>query len=314
MASKLTQRLIAAGASPERAQQFTTLAAQRAIRGGMPRETGGTGSGDGVNPQPPKREEDIIPPGIRAGATAEVAFDPQITAIAQAKYPMTWRAPALDAPEVEDYIIGIHGDKVNTDLINRAYAEKAPDFLKLKTSFEQKYKDPAKINPMAYTFNDKLFAWLSNDVSLEQVKEQIAADAVTGPGSLGGLKVQEAQQLAESLWSQYNAAQEQIVTNRSEYLKNNDKYFTASLPHPKLKYGPSTNYKMGTVSIRTLPNIEPWLKQYNEYARANFPGSSAAAGIAVDKTLKKLTANKQTPFTDEVIRRQDLYKASIVQR
>lgn len=288
----LTRRLIAAGASPERAQQFTTLAAQKAIR------------------QSTIDEEDIKPP-VRAGATAEVAFDPQITAITQAKYPMTWRAPALDAPEIEDYIIGIHGDKVNQNIINKAYAAKAPDFLKLETSFKQKYKDPSKINPMAYTFNDKLYAWLTNDVSLEQVKEQIAADAVTGPGALGGLKVQEAQQLADSLWSQWNAAQTQIVTDRSNYLKNNDKYFTASLPHPKFKYGPTTDYKAGTISVRTLPAIEGYFKQYNEYARENFPGSSAAAGIAVDRTLKKIQSTKQTPFTDEVVRRQDLYKASI---
>lgn len=322
-ANPLTRRLIAAGASPERAQQFTTLAAQRATRApGVPtpvrqRAPRQTDEGSGVNPPTPEREEDIIPPGIRQGATAEIAFDPQIAALAKAKYPTVWSPPALEAPEVEDYIIGIYGEKVNQDLINKAYQDKAPEYSKLKKSFNAKYAkygDASQIPPLEYTFNDKLYAWLENDVPLQTVIEQIAADAVSGPGSLGGLKVNEATALAESLWAEREAAKAQIATNRANYLTNNDKYFTAGLPHPSFKYGATTNYKMRTIAIDTAPDARNWLDQYNVYARQNFPGSSAAAGIGVDKLLQRAKKDNSTPFTDEVIRRQDLYKAAIVRR
>lgn len=304
----LSRRLIAAGASPQRAQQFATMAAQKAIRG-FPR---GTEEGDDVNPPTPGREEPIIPPGIREGATAEVAFDPQIMAIAQAKYPMTWRTPSVESPEAEDYIIGAYGEKVNQDIINTAFKQYAPNYLKLEKSFNQKFaKGP--INPMAYTFNDKLYSWLANDVPLETVKELMAAEAVTSPGAFGGLKLEEAQRLADDLYSEYDTANKQAITARQDFLSN-DKYWSASLPNPKFKYGPTTNLRQGVIGVDTLPNAKNYYQQYSQLARQNFPGSSAAAGIAVDKLLAAVKKRNGTPFADEVIRRQDLYKASIVQR
>jgi hypothetical protein len=314
----LTRRLIAAGASPERAQQFTTMAAQRALRAPgvptpvrqrMPRETG---EGSGVNPPTPVREEPIIPPGVRQGATAEVAFDPQIMAIAQAKYPSTWRTPAIESPEAEDYIIGAYGEKTNQDIIDTAFKQYAPNYLKLEKSFNQKFAK-GDINPMAYTFNDKLYSWLANDVPLETVKELMAAEAITSPGAFGGLKLDEAQKLADDLYSEYDTANKQAITARQEFL-NNDKYWSASIPNPKFKYGATTNLRQGTIGVDTLPNAKNYYQQWTDLAKTSFPGSSAAAGIAVDKLLAAVKKRNGTPFTDEVIRRQDLYKASIVQR
>lgn len=263
------------------------------------------------NPTTPPRVEAIQPPGIRKGATAEIIFDPQIAAISQGKWPSTWKPFAADDPVAIDYIKGAYGDKVGQDLIDSAFKLYAPNYLKLESQFNAKYKDRAKINPLTYTFNDKLYSWLANGLGLEAIKEQIAAEAISSPGGFGGLKLDEASKMADDVFAEYDKANVQANANKESFLKT-DKYYSAGLPHPKFKYGASTNYKMGTIDVKTAPYVQEYFNAMRDLSKTTFPGSSSASGTAIDKVLK---ANKdKTPFKDEAIRRQDLYKAQIVQK
>jgi hypothetical protein len=315
----LTRRLIAAGASPQRAAAFTQQAMLKTapkkvapLPSIRPMGSGDTGKADSsVNPPTEPRTEEIVPPGIRKGTTAEIIFDPQITAIAQAKYPTTWRPFVADSPEADDYISFTAGNKSLQQLKDNAFNQKAPNYLKLKNTPIPKNPVTGQIDPLKYTLAQTVVASLDNDVSREQLIEYVSGQATSNPGSLGGLKLDEATKLINNIYDEYDAAQAQYAKNKVDFL-GNDKYYAAGIPHPKLKYGPSTNYKMGTVDIATAPGVKEYYDAMDKLYKKDYAGSSAAAGIAVEKVLKK---NKdKTPFVDEAIRRQDLAKAAIVRK
>ena len=253
------------------------------------------------------------PPTIRKGTTAELIFDPQITAVAQAKYPNSWKPFAIESPEADSYIKYVYGDKTINLLRDDAFTKNAPNFIKLKNTPLPINPVTGQIDPLKYTLSQSVFASLSNNVPVQLVKEWAAAQATSNPGSLGGLKLDEANKLIDDLYSEYDAANKAFATSKQNFLTKNDKYFNAGIPHPKFKYGPTTNYEMGTIDVRTLPNIDNWINQYKDYSKQKFPGSSAAAGIAVETAVKK-AQKTGTPFADEAIRRQDLYKAAIVKK
>ena len=315
----LTRRLIAAGASPQRAAAFTQQALSKTapkkaapLPSIKPMGSGDTGEADSsVNPPTEPRTEPIIPPGIRKGTTAEIIFDDQITAIAQAKYPTTWRPFVADSPEADDYIGYTAGKESLQQLKDNAFNQVAPNYLKLKNTPIPKNPVTGQIDPLKYTLAQTVVASLDNDVSREQLIEYVSGQATSNPGSLGGLKLDEATKLINGIYDEYDAAQLQYAKNKVAYLAN-DKYYSAGIPHPKLKYGPSTNYKMGTIDIATFPGVKEYYKAMDELYKKDYAGSSAASGIAVEKALRK---NKdKTPFIDEAIRRQDLAKAAIVRK
>lgn len=314
--NQLTKRLIAAGASPQRAQAFTQQAMKKfatpaPVAVPKIKTMEDTTEGSDVNPPPPPRTEEIIPPGIREGTTAEIIFDPQITSIAQAKYPTTWRPFVADSPEADDYISFTAGSKALQQLKDNAFNQLAPNYVKLKNTPIPKNPVTGQIDPLKYTLAQTVVASLDNDISREQLIEYVAGQATSNPGALGGLKLDEATKLINDVYDEYDAAQAQFAKNKVDFL-NNDKYYSAALPHPKFKYGASTNYKMGTIDIATAPGVKEYYDAMNKLYKKDYAGSSAAAGIAVEKVLAK---NKdKTPFVDEAIRRQDLYKASIVRR
>lgn len=280
----------------------------------IPGQTTITNTGNNSpNPTTPPRVEEIQPPAIRPGATSEIIFDPQIAAVSQGKWPTTWRPFVTDSNETDDYIGFTAGAKALQQLKDNAFNQKAPNYIKLKNTPIPINPVTGKVDPLKYTLAQTVIASLDNDVSREQLIEYISGQATSNPGSLGGLKLDEASKLINSIYDEFDAAQSEYAKNKVNYLAD-DKYYTAGIPHPKLKYGQSTNYKLGTIDIRTAPGVQEYFKNMNEFYKRNAPGASQAGGIAIDKVLKDVATKGKTPFKDEAIRRQDLYKAQIVQR
>jgi hypothetical protein len=88
MASKIVQRLVAAGASPERARAFEKqFAASR--------------------------------PGLKPRELQD-AFDEELGAISQAIWPNTFNPQRLSDAELNDYVIGVYGEQKYNDLTRRA--------------------------------------------------------------------------------------------------------------------------------------------------------------------------------------------------
>ena len=105
MATRIAQRLIAAGASPERAAAF-------------------------------ERQFAAARPGIRPRELQD-AFDEELAALSRSVYPGTFRPPTLDDPQIDDYINAVYGK----DRYDNAKRQVAPNYFAAEQSWEQQ-NDP----------------------------------------------------------------------------------------------------------------------------------------------------------------------------
>ena len=101
MANQITQRLIAAGASPQKAQAFAQQYVAKTAKAGIK----------------PKDIQD--------------AFDAEIAAFAAAAYPNTYKPPAINDPTIRDYIVGAYGENVLGSIRDKSFSFKAPDLYKI---------------------------------------------------------------------------------------------------------------------------------------------------------------------------------------
>lgn len=266
MASRISQRLIAAGASPERAAAFEKqfLAARPGLT--------------------PKKLED--------------AFDEELAALSRSIYPGTFRPPTLDDPEIDDYIIAVYGE----NRFNNAIKKVAPNYFAAEQGWKQQN------DPEQFTFSQFVVNEIKNGTPLAEAK-QLARTA----GVKFGLKSDTAEKEVENLYKEAAA-----LPDARKNTIGADKYYKAGLPDPKLRYGAKTNYKAGTIDVRTIPNAAKYFedRQQEELAKLQKtygpagPQSSAAAGIAgvdtiIQNELKSLPSGR-TPFFDEVKRRENL--------
>ena len=102
MANPIVQRLIAAGASPARANAFAAQFAKS---------------------QPSVKTQDL-----------EDAFDEQLGALSQAEFPNVFRPPAVDDPRFDDYVKFIYGPDALQKIETKVFAKNAPTFNKAKSS------------------------------------------------------------------------------------------------------------------------------------------------------------------------------------
>jgi hypothetical protein len=98
MADRITQRLIAAGASPERAAAFS-------------------------------RQFAAARPGLRPKEIQD-AFDAELGAFSAAQWPYTFKPQTLSDAELNDYVIGVYGQQKFDDITRRA----APNLFAAKQS------------------------------------------------------------------------------------------------------------------------------------------------------------------------------------
>ena len=101
MANQIVQKLIAAGASPQKAQSFAKQYMAQTAKAGIK----------------PKDIQD--------------AFDAEIAAFAAAAYPDTFKPPAVNDPRIRDYIIGAYGSQVLDSINDKSFSYKAPDLDKI---------------------------------------------------------------------------------------------------------------------------------------------------------------------------------------
>ena len=262
MANQIVKRLMAAGASPQRAQQFA-LQFQKSVQAKSP----------GANLKPTDYND---------------AFDLALDAQSRELFPGAFRPPALDDPQIDDYIEFLSPGKSKT-LKDRAYKFSAPTFLAAKTSTV----------PIEQMFTEAI----ERGQSLGTLQTILTSDA--GLDVLGTLPLEDAQALAKKLFAEYGAAQEKLVLEREKFL-NTDQNYKYGLPDPKLKYGYSTNFKKGTVGVDTIPGVKDFFAKTNATFKEKYPGASQAGGVAIDGIVKKVSGMGITPNKDEQQRRFDL--------
>ena len=284
MANKITQRLIAAGASPQRAQAFAQQFTKQ-VQSAQPTIT---------------KPQDI-----------QDAFDAEIAAYAAVAYPKTFRPPAIDDPRIDAYITGIYGTGKLKELENKAYSTEAPNYIRIKNTLPK--------DPNAYNLDQYIIAAIGNQQPYAQIVNDIIEKAPIE--LMGSLSQGQVADTVNKYYNEYNKAIETIPVNKQKLLESN-KYYKVGLPDPSFKYGTTENLSEGVIDFRSHPSVTRILEEkktknvkdlQSTYGAAG-PQSSAAAGIAVPSPqeeigiFNELSATKATPFVDEVKRREYLKK------
>ena len=283
MANKLVQRLIAAGASPARANAFAT-------------------------------QFSASQPNVNT-ADLEDAFDDQLAELSKAYFPNAFRPPAIDDPRIDDYVSFVYGPTKFKDLETKVFLTKAPEFSKSKiatnyaktiTGYIEAGATPAEIDTL---------------IAADAAANELTKDNFTVIDPLKTVK-QAASDYASKLFNEYSTAKSSIDKAKADFLSL-DKTYASGLPSPKLKYGFTENLAKGEVSWKTSPKAEKVIKDEankvqstlkNQYGDKG-PQSSAAGGIAslddpaFNQRLYKdfMTQKKMpTPLKDEIARREYL--------
>ena len=302
MANQIVQRLIAAGASPQKAQAFAQqFAASR----------------PGVKPQ-----------------KLEDAFDAELGAITASLYPNTFRPPSIDDPQIDDYIIGAYGEDILDNINQKSWSTAAPTFSKSIAGLAQG-QDKTGLNIDQYIayelfYGGKTAGQIQNELQTEE-----------GLAFTGNLLPSDVNARVNKLSTELNNVAAKEASLKKSFL-NNDKYYKAGLPTPKLEYGKSTNLKAGKIGIDTLPGVPKFIekeapiefqrvegqrqglreqmpfiaaaRQANPqsitpsgYMSPNFENTEDMARETItNKLLGRVNEKKQTPFFDEVKRRESV--------
>lgn len=303
--AKIAQRLIAAGASPERAAQF-----EKQFIAARP----------GVKPQ-----------------KLEDAFDAELGAIAASIWPDTFRPPALDDPQIDDYIIGAYGEDKLNNISEKAWSTAAPTFKKAIVGLSQG-QDKTGLNIDQYIayelyYGGKTAGQIQNELNSKE-----------GLAITGNLLPSDVNARVNKLSSELNKVATVEADLKYKFLQgdNGDKYYKAGLPTPKLKYGKTTNLREGIIGIDTLPSVPKYIEQEapiefsrvesqrqglkeqmpfiaaarqanpqlitpSSYMSPNFKNTEEMAKeTIINKVLGMVEKKGQTPFFDEVKRRESV--------
>jgi len=270
MANQIVRRLIAAGASPQKANQFA-MQFQKTLPGSNLKPT-----------------------------DVDDAFDLQLDAASRAMFPNVFRPPTADDPQIDGYIEFIAPGQV-AKITERAYKFSAPTLFAAQKStipYEKTLVGLVKSGVSLAKIQELIAVDLAaNDPDLLAYPVLGLTDDVGSAASKS----------AEKLFSEYGAVQEKLITERESFL-NKDQNYKYGLPDPKLTYGYSTNFKKGTIGVDTIPGVKDYFTKANASFRddPNRAGASQAGGIAIDAIVKKVAGKGLTPNKDEQQRRFNL--------
>lgn len=292
MKTNITQRLIAAGASPERARAFETQFKTQTSAFGI------------------KKPQDI-----------QDAFDEEIAAFSAAKYSNTFKPPKLDDPRIDSYIQALYGAGKLGELEKSVYTKTAPTYFKLKNSLEK--------NSDSSTWN--LEQTIVKALEDGQTPALIAQNLIINRDDLwDGFTEGKVIEFVNSLSNEKDAFNAQFPVAKENLLMK-DKYYKVGLPDPKLEYGLTEDLSKGIIDFRSHPSITKILKtdgvrakQLSKTAPAGYigaagPESAAAFGKMKEDSINfesnllfNLKGTKATPFLDEVKRRESLKKQTTI--
>lgn len=303
MASKIVQRLIAAGATPERARAFETQFTQKI-----------------QTAKPTAKTADI-----------QDAFDAEIAAFSAAQYPYTFKPPVITDPRIDDYIKGAYDENVLTNIRNKSFQFKAPDLYKILKANPDIANTPDANLPLDALIVKKIYI---EQVPIGQLKNDLASGtySVMDPKTkikkpiTGALLPSEYGALVDKYAAQDSAQLEEETKLKGEFLLS-DKYYKVGLPTPKVQYGLKEDLAKGVIDFKTHPSILRITNspEYKERPLKQLTGALPSAPSSVplfekaketskytdENLLGLLQQEKATPFFDEVKRRESLKGKSL---
>lgn len=313
MANQIVQRLIAAGASPQKAQSFAKQYMAQTAKAGIK----------------PKDIQD--------------AFDAEIAAFAAAQYPNTYKPPSINDPTIRDYIVGAYGQQVLDNINDKSFSYKAPDLDKILIANPNLGNTPDnKLGLDAYIVKQLYI----NNMAIGELKDILSnparqtelgislVDPKTKVTKLitGALLPADYNSLVEKYAAQ-DAAQQEEEQKQIESFLNSDKYYKVGLVTPKITYGLTQDLAAGIIDFKTHPSVQKVIdsdikKQQEKLTKTTLeldktygpqgPQSSAAAGLKAPVDTKRteegvfnrLIKSGAKPFVDEVKRRESLKKTT----
>jgi hypothetical protein len=274
MANQIERRLMAAGASPQRAKQFA-VQFQKAQQAKSP-------------------SRNLKPKDISD------AFAAELEAASRQQFPEAFRPPTSIDPGFLDYAEFVLTPQRFEQLKNRSYLDYAPNF-------------KASLDIGTNTVKGRLAQNIANgytpDEAIEFARQELALDPTALDDFMDATNPlnteKNAKKFLDDIYKEKNAFELGIAKDTENTLKL-DKEYKAGIPAKGLKYGAGTNLKKGIVDIATRPGVKDFYKKADETFKQKFPGASQAGGIAVETVLKKANQQGLNPRDDEFQRRYDI--------
>ena len=263
MASKITQRLIAAGASPERAQAFETQYLNTQLR-----KTG----------QRRIEKSDL-----------ENTIDNELAALVIATYPTLYRPPTADSddfiPYMKSLVTPLEFKKIQNKLQpldkEALYMKFAPEYARASQSPKPWYKEVVRQIRGGQTYGE-LEKWIREDaLAFPDVYVTTNADFVVNE--------------MKNIYNDYVSATPKVEdaytnaadTNSAIILKAlppaAKKYYEFQIVDPSYKWGTKTDYDAKTISIETYPAIEKKIPNLPLFKQMQFtPASSYMKDIGAE--------------------------------
>lgn len=260
MASKIAQRLIAAGASPERAAEFERQFTERQL--------------------------------IKAGqrqiekSDLEDTFDQELAALVIATYPSLYRPPTPDSddfiPYMKSIISPIEFKKIENKLQpldkDSLYLKFAPEYARAKNSKEAFYKS--------------LIQRIKAGKNFGELETEIRENALKYPAKYVTVNADSLVKEAKKVYDDYVSATPKVEeafttaadTNASIILKSlppaTKKFYEFQIVDPSYKWGTKTDYANKTISVETYPAIEKRIPNFSTLkTMKSTPASSYMASM-----------------------------------
>jgi hypothetical protein len=263
MASKITQRLIAAGASPERAQAFETQYLNTQLK-----KTG----------QRRIEKSDL-----------ENTFDLELAALVIATYPTLYRPPTADSddfiPYMKSLVTPLEFKKIENKLqpTNKEdlYIRFAPEYARAAQSPKSWYREVVKQIKAGQTYGE--------------LEKFIREDALAFPDAYITTNADFVVGEMKKIYDDYVSATPKVEeayttaadTNSAIILKAlppaAKKYYEFQIVDPSYKWGTKTDYDAKTISVETYPAIEKKIPNLSMFKQMKFtPASSYMKDIGAE--------------------------------
>lgn len=214
----LQQRLIAAGAQPERAQRFVDRVAfdkgpQLTTFGGTPKVSGGT------------------KPVVLGDP-----YDEKTTQARRDEFPNLFYPPEPESQDFKPYFDVVLGKGAYNNFFNKSFAAKAPT-----------YSVGLKQSPGTFEYI------VANGVK-KGLSPEIIINALPATKSTGIKTPAQYSDYVYKIFNEYNSAQESVNADLAKRLQK-DSAYKFGLPDKKLQYGLTTDLSKGTISIAFQPAV-----------------------------------------------------------
>lgn len=265
MVNKAYDRLIAAGASPERARRFVSDFAkinQAKSQTNVPASKTARAIG-GVRP-------------MQTDTDTEDPYDKEIANVMQARYPTMFRPQSLTNEQKIDYIKGTYGVGQWNTIIRDISSRYGPTYAASLKQDKNKV-----IGDAANSFkNGTPLAVIIDKIN---VAGKTAGGGASGTGVrpdtipanyLGGLSTEDAIKQVTRIYNEFKTVNNYTLNAATKFLEN-DPYYKLNLPHPNLQFASKTDLASGKISVSYHPDYQIAVtnkyKQFDELFKAN-PG------------------------------------------